>query len=415
MKILAQEHVKINYLEKCDLSSYSPGICVTKTGRIIVTAGTSGSNEAMADFKIKGRRYGGYVQGRIFASDDDGKSFVLKHRFPFMHARPFEFEGNLYVLGQCNDLMIIKSVDNGETWTEPYSLTDGEDWHQAPCNVLYKNDCLYIVMEKRSDRKITGWKVNNIAPVLMRGNKGGNLTKRKSWTFASQLYFDEAVDKDKLKYFGVPFHWTTSDTYVEIAPGRGCAEIGWLETNIVKFHDESHYLYNENTIHLFMRAHTGMTGYGAMAKVIEKNDGTMETVLEKAPSGKEMVYIPIPGGQMKFHIIYDEATKLYWLLSTQATDSMKRAELLPPERYNLPDNERRRLVLHFSRNCFDWCFAGVVAIGEKENMSRHYAAMVAKDDDLLVVSRSGDENAISAHDTNFVSFHKIKDFRGLVY
>ncbi len=414
MEFLAQEHIKINYHDDGRLSSYSPGILVTGNGRIVVTAETSGSNEAMEQFAVKGKRYGGYTQGRIYISDD-GVSFELKHRYPFMHARPFEFEGRLYVLGQCNDLMIISSDDNGDTWSPPVRLTEGEDWHQAPCNVLHHRGNIYIVMEKRSTRKITGWKVNNITPVLMRGNGGCDLTDRKSWTFASELYFDEAVDKEQLQYFGVPFHWTTPDTYVEIAPGRGCAEIGWLETNIVRFNDENHYFHDRNAIHLFMRAHTGMTGYGAMAKVIEKNDGTMETMLETVPSGKKIVYIPLPGGQMKFHILYDEKTGLYWLLSTQSTDSMTRAEMLPKERYNLPDNERRRLVLHFSRNCFDWCFAGIVTAGEKENMARHYASMAIYGDDLLIASRSGDEKAISAHDTNFISLHRVRNFRKLVY
>jgi len=415
MEILAQEHVKINYLEDGKLSSFSPGICVTDTGRIIVTAGTSGSDASMELFKIKGRRYGGYIQGRIFVSDNDGKTFDLKHRFPFMHARPFVFEGCIYVLGQCNDLMIIKSEDDGETWTDPVKLTEGEDWHQAPCNVLLKNGNLYIVMEKRSDRKITGWKVNNIAPVLMRGGRGYDLAKRESWTFASELYFDQVVDKNELEYMGIPFFWTTGETYTEVSPGRGCAEIGWLETNIVNLIDDKHYLYDKDTLHLFMRAHTGLTGIAALAKVVEKEDGTMETMIETVPSGKKLLYIPLPGGQMKFHILYDEISKLYWLLSTQATDSMTRADELPPQRYNLPDNERRRLVLHFSKNCFDWCFAGVVAIGDEEQMSRHYASMTMNDDDLLIVSRSGDEKAISAHDTNFVSFHRIKNFRSLIY
>ena len=45
MDILAQEHNKINYLADGKLSSYSPGICVTEDGRIIVTAGTSGNDE----------------------------------------------------------------------------------------------------------------------------------------------------------------------------------------------------------------------------------------------------------------------------------------------------------------------------------------------------------------------------------
>lgn len=415
MKILAQQHVKINYMEDGKLSSYSPGICVTDTGRIIVTAGTAGNNEKMESFDVKCMRYGSYSQGRIFISDDKGENFRFVHSFPFMHSRPFVFENKIYVLGHCNDLMIICSEDDGETWSDPVMLSTGEDWHQAPCNVIKDKGNIYVVMERRSDRKITGWKVNNIAPVLMRGNKGSDLMNPKCWTFASELYFDDVVNKQDLEYFGVPFHWSTPDTYVEIAPGRGFAEIGWLETNIVKIKDKGHYLYNKDTFHLFMRAHTGLTGYGAMAKVIENNDGTMTTMIEEAPSGKKMVYVPIPGGQMKFHILYDEKTKLYWLLSTQAVDSMTKAELLPPERYGIPDNERRRLVLHFSKNCYDWCFAGVVAIGDKENMSRHYAAMEIYDDDMLVVSRSGDERSISAHDTNFVSFHKIHDFRSLIY
>ena len=141
----------------------------------------------------------------------------------------------------------------------------------------------------------------------------------------------------------------------------------------------------------------------------------METMLEKAPSGKRILLVPMPGGQMKFHVLYDDKTKLYWLLSTQATDSMIRTDRLPPDRYNLPSDERRRLQLHFSKNMIDWCFAGLVAVGPAEHASRHYASMVIDDDDLLVLSRSGDERARSAHDGNLITFHRIRDFRELVY
>lgn len=118
---------------------------------------------------------------------------------------------------------------------------------------------------------------------------------------------------------------------------------------------------------------------------------------------------------MRFHVLYDEKTKLYWLLSSQATDSMTRAELLPDERYDLPNNERHRLVLHFSKNMVDWCFAGVVAIGESPKQSRHYASMDIDGDDLVILSRSGDERAQSAHNGNIITFHRIKNFRDLVY
>ena len=99
---------------------------------------------------------------------------------------------------------------------------------------------------------------------------------------------------------------------------------------------------------------------------------------------------------------------LFWLLSTQSTDSMCRPDRLPEGRYNLPNNERRRLQLHFSKNCIDWCFAGIVAIGEVEKASRHYASMVIDSGDLCIASRSGDARAENAHDGNIVTFHRVR-------
>ena len=94
---------------------------------------------------------------------------------------------------------------------------------------------------------------------------------------------------------------------------------------------------------------------------------------------------------------------------------MRRIENLPEGRYNLPNNERRRLVLHFSKNLVDWCFAGLVAMGETEICSRHYASMTFDDQDLVVLSRSADQDTKSAHDTNMITFHRVQNFRSLVY
>ena len=181
--------------------------------------------------------------------------------------------------------------------------------------------------------------------------------------------------------------------------------------------DEKHYWFDPQgrTYHLLARAHTGGTGYACLAKVVEQEDGSMQTCFEHVPSGRRQVFLPMPGGQMRFHILYDPQTRLYWLLSTQATDSMTRSELLPDDRYNLPNNERRRLTLHFSRNLVDWCFAGLVAVGEMEKASRHYAIMAIDGEDLLVLSRSGDWRARSAHDGNLITLHRVKNFRTLVY
>jgi hypothetical protein len=47
--------------------------------------------------------------------------------------------------------------------------------------------------------------------------------------------------------------------------------------------------------------------------------------------------------------------------------------------------------------------------------TRNYASMAIDGDDLIVLSRSGDERAVSAHNGNLITFHRIRDFRGLVY
>lgn len=45
-----------------------------------------------------------------------------------------------------------------------------------------------------------------IAPVLMRARIGDDLLQRENWTFASEVYFRDAVDQEKLDDFGVPFY-----------------------------------------------------------------------------------------------------------------------------------------------------------------------------------------------------------------
>jgi hypothetical protein len=416
------------------LFAYSPGIARLDGGRLVATAGArlvatidiggTGAAEPEGPLYRRGP-HGQAWQGRVYTSDHGGKTWRERCRFPFMHARPFVAGDSVYVLGHAGDLTIIRSDDGGDTWSEPAKLTDGQFWHQAPCNVHYANGCVYLVMERRVTFDIKGWYVGEIAPVLMRGHVGDDLTRRGNWTFASELSFRqvvENVEKDPdLDFFGVPFFKCPYPKGSMTAPGRPMSPIGWLEANVVQISDPDHLWHDANgqTFHLFMRAHTGRTGYAALAKVVEQGEkpgtGAMKTMLQEAPSGKKMLFLPMPGGQLKFHVLCDAESKLYWLLSTQATDSMTRPDRLPADRYNLPSNERRRLQLHFSRNMVDWCFAGLVAAGPTEVASRHYASMAIDGDDLVILSRSGDERARNPHDGNLITFHRVRGFRNLAY
>jgi len=420
---LAQEHsVVCESPDPARIFCYSPGLCRLSSGRLLATMDFGGPGVTGLPGPT-GQRYGGPHQGRFFTSDNGGENWQERATRAIMHHRPFVAGKSVYVIGHMNDLCICRSDDDGRTWSDPVPLTDGEDWHQAPCNVWYANGCVYLVMERRPPLGITAWNVAGIAPVLMRGRLDADLTKRENWTFADELTFLDAVDQEQLEWFGTPFFPCPlpGGANADGVKGRHCAPVGWLETNVVQFTDPTQYWCDPSgkTFHLWMRANTGGTGLACVAKAVEQGDapgtGPIRTMLETVPSGRHALFMPCPGGQMKFHIVHDEQDKLFWLLSTQARDSMTKAACLPDDRFNLPNNERRRLQLHVSRNCIDWCFAGLVAVGEVERASRHYASMVIDGDDLAILSRSGDGRASCPHNGNLITFHRVRDFRGLVY
>jgi hypothetical protein len=412
---LAQEHVALwTSPDPARIYGYTPGICRLPSGRLVVT------HEISSAGKVVPPENQPIHESRILTSDDGGKTWAHRANFDLSFARPFVAGKSLYILGRDKQVAIIRSDDDGVTWSERSFLNDIGIWHQSACNVHFSKGNVYLVMEKHAPKRgITGWQVGDLAPVLMRAKADADLTNRANWSFASELVFEDAPETRMPNAFGLPFHPVDRKKVTFLVPpkGRGIAPPGWLETNVVQFTDPDHVWHDPagKTFHLWMRAHTGMTNYAAIAQVKENDDGSMTTSLVKSPAGTPMLYAPCPGGQMRFHVEFDAKTKLYWLLSSQSTDSMIRPDAMPKDRWGTPDNERHRLVLHFSKNMIDWCFAGLVAKGDTPKESRHYASMCIDGDDLGIVSRSGDEHAHSAHNGNLITFHRVPSFRHLVY
>ncbi len=424
MHPLAQEYVALFQSDDPqNTCAYSPGICRCDDGRLVATMdiGNLRKNEKPnPDGSPKPAHEG--ISCRVMTSDDGGRRWDERAELDLYHGRPFKAGKSLYVIGHRGNLRIARSDDSGSTWSEVSALTEGGFWHQAPANVWPANGCVYLVMERRKYAEVDGWYPSELQPILMRARIESDLTRPDSWTFAETPAFHDVVDDAGFEGFGIPFYpGHYPHVSLEDSGKRHAAPIGWLETNIVQILDPNHLWHDPDgrTLHLWMRAHTGMTNYCMVARVREAGpnpgEGKMTFEFESAPSGVRLHYLPMPGGQMKFHLLYDGNTKTYWLLSSQSTDSMRRLETLPDDRYGLADNQRSRLQLHFSTNMVDWVFAGMVAIGETENCSRHYASMAIDNDDLIILSRSGDLQSRNSHDTNLISFHRLKDFRSLIY
>lgn len=417
---LANDFVVVGESPAPDRTSlYTPSIERLPSGRLVACY-TQTDRKKKAGFTV------------IVTSDDRGRTWTKRATSPTNQGRLFSSGDAVYYLAtrfylspgsnpKGEPLCIQRSNDGAENWSAPSNL-DARTWHQTAANVWHAKGNVYLVMERHAIDNIRSWKVGALAPVLMRAKATADLTDPKSWTYASELVFQDIVPGYRennlgMDFFGVPFHPQSFPVGTPVGRGEKFPPIGWLETNVVQITDPAHTWYDPagRTFHLFARAHTGLTNYAAIAQVTENDDGTMTTSLVKAPSGKTLLFLPFPGGQMRFHVLYDERTMLYWLLGSQTTDSMVRMDKIPEGRYGRPDNERHRMVLSFSKNMVDWCFAGVVAIGPSAKEARHYASMAIDGDDLVVLSRSGDARAVSAHEGNLITFHRVERFRELVY
>jgi hypothetical protein len=422
------ENIKRNLIfvspDPTNVFCYSPSIHKTATSRLITTFDLGGPGVEKLD-GVKGSRDKGtkFGQGKIYISDDDGRAWTFVDNFPFWHARIIEIKNVLYIMGHSGDLMVIKSVDNGNTWSKPVKLTTGRKFHCAPCNYLIYKKFLYFSIEERIDLSIKGWNTAGLVPLLIKININKDLLDFNNYEISNDMTktFNKCVLLDNTNYFGFPFYDEKSREPIKITDNIQFSPSGWLEGNVVKIFDKNHIWFdrNHNIIYNIMRASIGLTNYACLVKfIIEKNK--IYTEIEKTYANTDFVFINIPGGHLKFHILHDKKSKLYWMVSSQSTDSMIKPEVLEnmtenKKRYNLPDNQRNRLQLSFSKNLKDWCPAGIIYKSNNEKYSRNYPAFIIDNNDIYVAAKGGDKDSLNSQYGNLIEMFKITNFRKLVY
>ena len=342
----------------------------------------------------------------IYRSDDDGASWVnITHIMNCYWSGLFTHRGALYILGtsqQYGSIVIRRSDDGGFTWTHP---VDGEsgllfrggyhreapNYHCAPVPVVEHEGRLYRAFE---DCDPMEWGAGFQASVIS-APADADLLDAANWTMSNKIPNDPAW---------IPAEWSAAEA----------TSPGWREGNIVVAPDGE--LWNVMT-------------YEAGAILDEKAPRLRVTDAGKRLSfDPASGYIHFPGCKAKFTIRRDPVSGSYLslvnaltefdLLQTMADDAMK----AQGHRSKHPTRQRNVLSLTASDDLVNW---RVIATLIRDDTGLppqasilltgfQYVDWQFDGDDIIYVARTAYRGSRNFHDSNQITFNKVKNFRGLL-
>lgn len=304
----------------------------------------------------------------IYKSTDQGNSWEkiaeLKNQF---WSNLFKMGDTIYIMGTTKEygaVVIRKSTDFGYTWTTPRDkftgilLNDGE-YHTAPVPVVINNGKIWRSMEDRNPP--TDWG-KNFRAFVMSAPINSDLLNAENWECTNRLSYDPK--------------W----------PGSA-----WLEGNVVE--TPKGYLWN------ILRNHTKTGEKAAVTKV-----GLTGKVLSFDPNSG---FIDFPGGSVKFTIRFDSVSNKYYSITNYIPFEYKNGN---------PERTRNTLALTVSDDLINWYVDSIILHSEDvESIGFQYVDFRFEGDDIIFLSRTAyyqnDGHKTNQHDSNYLTFHRLKDFR----
>ena len=318
-------------------------------------------------------------------SADGGRTWELRGKTDIIWPSCFVHAGALYMIGnrrQSREVIISRSEDGGHTWTPEVEVCDRRS-HGAPTAVTFQGGQVYRAFETCPRVGRSGGGRSSWESFVMAGDLSRDLLDPAAWRASPMERFPGAPQP--MNTFAYPPETGTEDC--------------WIEGNLISVRGR---LRNLLRLHVLGRATVGL----AAICDLEDDGRTM--------SYRFSQYCPMPGGQCKFHIVYDEVSDLFWTCVNPVSDTLtpvndKLAEI---GFRGIVANERRILLLIYSADAQNWFQAGCVAMSRKMTESFSYASNLIDGDDLVVLSRTSVGGA-SQHDTNLVTCHRVRGFRDL--
>ena len=305
----------------------------------------------------------------IFRSDDDGESWhYVSELFPCFWGKMFVYDGALYMTGvstEYGDLLIGRSDDGGVTFTEPTVLLRGGNGkngeagvHKNPQPVVEFGGRLWMSWEWGA------WKRGYHAASVASASLGCDLLDASNWAFADPIKYDP--------------------TWPGVPQGESA---GNIEGMLIVIDGELH-----NIMRYSMNKLERKWGLAVDYKV---NTEDPEAPLEYVGC------IEYPCNNSKFAIVYDEISGKYISIGSRIYDGEK-------------IGARDLLSVLVSENARDWRVAwDEIDLRGIDHMliGFQYVSMEIDGDDLIYQCRTAINGAHNYHDSNYATFHRIRNFR----
>jgi hypothetical protein len=307
---------------------------------------------------------------RVYRSSDRGQNWNEISRIDGLFwSSIFEHGGAVYMIGTHHHhgaLVVLTSNDGGDTWSTPADGKSGlireSKFHTAPVPIVIHEGRLWRAVEDGDGPG--GWG-EMYRPRVMSIPVGGDLLDAEQWTITNPIERDGG--------------WLGGDFW--------CV----LEGNVVVDRD------------------------GVLRNLLRSNHDDVAAVTTISVDGKSETIDPafdrtsLPGSSKKVLVRWDEPSQMYWALSNPPA---------PNSREKGSSTMRNTLALFRSPDLREWTMRCVLLHHpDREEHAFQYPDWITEGDDLLVASRTAFDDglggAVRAHDANYLTFHRFKDFREL--